>query len=161
MPNINPYQPGDDIFQQYDLTRTQPIKSGVLVTKGELYTKDDSGYIVKLTAASDSIDNFKGFFQAKDTFLAETGESDGDRVAQFLVVGSWMVLKAPADVVEGERVKVAAAGAVVDPDKIAVADTIDFNFIGKVYQILTVDTDENRQLKTADDNLVVVQTGVL
>lgn len=161
MPNANPYEAGDDIFQQFDLTRTKPIKAGTSIVKGAVYTTDDDGYIVAATATGGVANLTKGIFQAKTTLAAVAGESDGDRTVQFLVAGAFMIFKAPADIVEGQTVGLAATLTTVDPDKVEANAAVNLGSLGRVYQILTVDSDEEAIIKTVNDNLVIVQTGVL
>ena len=167
MPNVNPYEPGDDIFEQYGLTKTHKVKTGVEIIKGEVYTKDNNGYLIVPVVASNIAGLLHGIFQAKDSVPAKTftGAENAPTV-QCLVKGSWIILKAPANIVEGARVKIATTAATTgDFDKVEGQSSSSANFpldtLGTVYQILTVDADENPKLKTAADDLVVVQTGVI
>ena len=164
MPNVNPYEPGDDIFQQFDLTRTHKVATGVAITKGHLYTKNATGFLIALTASSAAIaSTTKGMFQAKDTVPAKTYTAADDApYVQCLVKGSWMILKTLAGIVEGDKVKVnVGTGTTITPDKVEVSNAVPgIPYMGTVYQILTVDSDENSKLVTVDNDLVVIQTGV-
>lgn len=164
MPNVNPYEPGDDIFQQYDLTRSLRVASAVEITKGELYTLNNDGRLIAVTAASGAIaTTTKGLFQAKDSVPAKTyTDADDAPTVQCLVNGAWIILKAPANIVEGDRVSVAVGtGTTIDPDKVEKAASSSYlDYLGVVFQILTVDASENPKIKTADDDLIVVQRGL-
>lgn len=162
MPDANPYVPGDDIYEQYDLTRTFRIKSGVAITKGHIYVMDGNGYLVVPAADSGNVTVVKGYFQAKDSVAAVTYTAAADApTVQCLCPGSFMVLYAPANAVEGDAVQIAGAAAVADQDKVAVSTAMDIYRIGRIFRILQVDSDENRKYKTADDDVIVVRTGVV
>ena len=164
MPNVNPYKPGDDIFEQYSLTRTQKVATGVAITKGHLYTKNATGFLIAITASSAAIvAATKGMFQAKVGVAAKTYTNavDAPKV-QCLIKGSWMILKAPANVIEGDKVNISiGTGTTVVPDKVEVSNVVPgIDFIGVVHQLLTLDSDEEPKLVTENDDLVVVQSGV-
>ena len=164
MPNTNPYEPGDDIYQQYDLTRTMRAASGVAITKGNLYTLNADGRLIALTASSGAIaSTTKGLFQAKTSVDAVTyTDADNAPEVQCLINGEFIVMKAPANIVEGDRVAVGVGtGTTITPDKVEVATSSSYlDYLGTVFQILTVDTDENKKLKTAVDDLIVIQRGL-
>lgn len=159
MPNSNPYKPGDDVYPKYNVTTTEKIKSGVSITKGEVYTLDSNGYLVALTAASGTanINNLNGVFQAKDTVAApSSGDSDGKRSVQVLRKRSRIAMYAPANVTRGDTVAVAAASGTPDPDKVLIQASSN-PAIGEVFDILTVDSDANKKLKTADNDVILVE----
>ena len=185
---IQPYKPGDDIYQQYDLTRTLQIptsttngvtKTTLGIEKGTLYTIDNRkmistavnpsfGKLRAISAASNVANLSSGIFQAKDNVAL--GSEDTTTV-QCLVKGAWMILNAPADVVVGQRVKIATSDATtVVPHTVEVYQTADttmkLDTIGTIFQLLNKDDDENFVLSTptpTDDvpSCVVVQTGVI
>ena len=164
MPNANPYKPGDDIYEQYSLTRTQKVATGVAITKGHLYTKNATGFLIALTASSGAIAAAtRGLFQAKVNVAAVTyTEVVNAPSVQCLIKGSFMIFKAPATVVEGDKVNVSVSGTTtVTPDTIEVNNAVPgIDFVGTVHQLLTVDSDEEPKLVTEANDLVIVQSGV-
>lgn len=164
MANENPKKPGDDVFPQYSITRTLRAASAVEITKGNLYTLNSDGRLIALTASSGAIaSTTKGLFQAKTSVAAVT-YTDADKApeVQCLVNGSWILMKAPANIVEGDRVAVAVGtGTSITPDKVEVATSSSFlDYLGTVHSIYTVDDNTTPKIKTAADDLVIIQRGL-
>lgn len=160
MPNVNPYKIGDDIYEQYSLTKKIPISAGLNVLKGVIYTLNSSGYLVAVpAAAAEEADLSKGAFQAKDN-VDNTAGANGDLSVECLVLGAWIILQAPAGLVIGQMVSLAVAVSVVDPDKTEGAITRDRGYLGRIYEILTKNTDSTNKIVTADNDLIVIQSGV-
>ena len=166
MPNINPYEAGDDIFQQEGLTRSHKVAANLAIVKGNIYTKNAAGFLVAPSATGSVAALNRGVFQAKTAHSANA--TAGGAFVQCLNKSAWMILKAPAGIVEGNRVGLATPTATtIDADTCKAVTDYDAGFLGTVYQILTVNDvtdvsapDERKDVTLAGD-LVVVQTGVI
>ena len=162
MVNINPRKAGDSIYEQYTVVRTFQLASTVAAVKGNCYTVNAEGRLVALTAVAGLVDVSKGLFQAAADRAAATYTEGNGPTVQCFVTPAWILLKGAADLVEGTRVAISAALAVVTPDTVMAlpsTGTIN-NLVGKLHQILTLDDTENPKSKTAAGDLVVVQLGV-
>lgn len=164
MPRVNAHSPGDDIYEQYGLTQKFELASTQAAKKGELLTMNADGRLVSMTAASGAINNLQGIFQPKADVAAQTVASGGKfPTVECLMRGAFMLFKAPVNAVPGERVKISTpANATVDPDKVELSNAVPtIDVLGTIYEIYTKTTTGGKKLKTADDDLVVVQTGVI
>jgi len=159
--NVVPWKIGDTIYEQFTHIRRGQMKNGVACTKGEILTKDSNGYLVKITASSGVAQLANGAFQAMESASAGSTQAASPTV-QCMVSPSFIIMKAPANLVEGARVEVAAATSTPDPDKVKAAANAapTAGFLGTVLEILSKDTNENVKLKTEDDDLIVVKMGV-
>lgn len=144
-------KPGDIGFTQYAVISTMKIKSALSIVKGNFYTVNTDGYIIALTASAGVVSNAsKGLFQATADSVAISGESDGDRLAQFLRLRSRVIAKASANLVVGESVEIAASLAVVSADKVQ-SSTTTGKKLGTIFKIFS------DKIKTANDDLVYVE----
>ena len=138
---------GDMQYSQYAVIDTIPIKSGVSISKGSCYTIDADGELIALTGASGALSNLNGIFQAMTT------PKSTDTRVQCLQKRSRILLKAPADVTKGDSVSIAVTTNVVTADKVQIATT---NIIGTVFEITAITDARIPKVKTADNDLVLV-----
>lgn len=152
MANINPKLIGDITYDQEPFWRviTLPIKLGTVVTKGVLMTIDAAGRLIVITGTAVS----NGIFQPLVDVVAPTVE-DTDFV-QVATMGSRILQKAPSGVTVGNPVIITSAH-----DKISKGARAALDRLGTVFEIYTRDTTtEQKKQVTADDDLVIVETGM-
>ena len=148
-------EPGDIVYSQYAVVDTLPIKDGVNITKGHVYTVSSAGYVIALTASSGALTNLNGAVQAMASSTAVASESAGDRKAQFLLKRSRIILKAPANITPTDSVTIAATTTVVTADTVASSASGHAAKIGSVFEILTLN-NRARKVATEAGDLVVV-----
>lgn len=163
MADRSPHGPGDDIYEQAGWTKTYPLDSGVAAVKGVLMTMNADGHLVALAGSGAALSGRRGLFQPKADRAAETYTANADApTVQCLIPPSMIIMKAPANVVAGDRVQVAVASGTADGDKVEIANAVEtIDFLGRVHEIYTRNSDGTFKLKTADDDLIIVHTGVL
>ena len=166
MPNTNPYKAGDIVYPQYSVVDTAKIKSGLSITKGNVYTFNNSGYLVGFDITSNAITNYSGFAQALDTVAApSSGDSDGKRTVQVLRTRSraCLVAKIPS----GTALNVGDSCEVFDTasnvsdqsyttNQVQVCALNAATRIGEVFDILTPDANGNKKIAAAENDIVLV-----
>ena len=166
-PILTPQEPGDEIYQQYAVIRTLPLKTGVNAVKGEFMAIDGNGYLDDLAASGSAVTSATSLAQPMDNVAAVTySAGTSPPTVQCLVAPSWVIVYAPANIVVGNRVAIVAASGTADPDKVANVAGIDSGipdgYLGRVHEILGYDaTSEDQKLKTADNDKIVVQLGIV
>jgi hypothetical protein len=163
MVNIDPREPGDDVYEQYTIKKTYPILSDGAVTKGHLYTFNDDGYIVPLVAVAGAVTLHRGVVQATVSVPAKnyTGRENAHTV-QCHVAGSWVILEAGVAMPVQSRVVVQGSVAVVTPNRtgiIAVGTAIAY-VLGTIHEVLTQSTEGVVKTAAAIGDKIVVQMGV-
>ena len=164
MVRTNPREAGDDIYEQYTIKKTYELASATAATKGNIYKFNDDGRLIVLTASSGAVDLVKGAVQATAAVTAQTYSSGSGPTVQCHVGGSWVILKAAAaNMTPQTKVVVSGSGSTVAPQKVAAlgTSTTSAYILGKIHEILAADSNGNTKLKTAVDDLVVVQLGVV
>lgn len=148
MADLNPLEAGDDPYPQYNVTTTMQIDDALQITKGVLYTTDSDGRLVAFTTTFDN-----GLFQAKATPDAVAVEADEDSV-QVLGPRSRMILNDQVgSLVKGEDViGVAGTANIVTGAKTSAL------YIGKVFEIYSVNTDSTSKLVSESGDKIVVET---
>ena len=151
MPNINPKTIGDITYSQEPFWRvtTLPIKISVPVVKGKLMTIDAAGRLIAITGTTVT----NGIFQPLADVVAPTAE-DTDFV-QVVTMGSRILQKAPSGVTVGNPVNITASH-----DKIIKGGRADLARLGTVFEIYTRDTNSTKKQVTADDDLVIIESGM-
>lgn len=148
MADLNPLEAGDDPYPQYNVTTTMQIDDALQITKGVLYTTDSDGRLVAFTTTFDN-----GLFQAKATPEAVAVEADEDSV-QVLGPRSRMILNDQVgSLVKGEDV-IAVAGTA----NIVTGAKTSAIYVGKVYEIYTVNTDSTSKIISSAGDKIVVET---
>lgn len=156
MPNQVPLNIGSVPYPQYSFVRTDVIKISVAITKGNIYTLDAEGRLIVPVSTSSVADLTKGAFQALADVTAPAAE-DTDKV-QGMIGGSYIVLKAPANLVVGQEVELGSSSSTTDQDKCkASASPRTKGFLGRIKEIYTKGTDGAIKQKTADDDLVIIE----
>ena len=166
MVNIDPREPGDDVYEQYTIKKTYPIKTGVAVTKGNLYTFDDDGYIVALTAVAGAVTLHRGCVQATVSVAAKTYTARADApIVQCHVGGSWVILEAGTAMPVQSRVTVgvdSADNTVVTANRTGLlGTTVAVAYVlGTIHEILSQTTEGVVKTAAAVGDKIVVQLGV-
>lgn len=148
MADLNPLEAGDDPYPQYNVTTTMQIDDALQITKGVLYTTDSDGRLVAFTTTFDN-----GLFQAKATPDAVAVEADEDSV-QVIGPRSRMILNDQVgSLVKGEDViGVAGTANIVTGAKTSAL------YIGKVFEIYSVNTDSTSKIISESGDKIVVET---
>ncbi len=146
MPDFNPLEAGDDPYPQYNVTTTEFISDALQITKGVVYTKDAAGRLI-VTAATLS----QGIFQAKATPEAAAVAADDDAV-QVLGPRTRMILNdTVGGLVSGEDVILVA-----NTSNVVTGAKTSALYMGKVFEIYTVDAAaEKKKVSEAGDKIVV------
>lgn len=147
MADLNPMVPGDVPYPQYSVTTTEEINATVTILKGVIYTKNAAGNLV---VAGTDLSN--GIFQAAAT--PEIAPAvDGDEV-QVLGPRTRMIFDdTVGSLVVGEDVITSPNTTnVVSGAKTAT------NYIGKVFEIYTRNTDSTKKKVTVSGDKVIVET---
>jgi hypothetical protein len=156
LPNETPLGIGSIPYPQYSFVRTDVIKQSVAITKGLIYTPDAEGRLIVPVSTSGIADLTNGVFQPLADVTAPAAE-DTDKV-QGMIGGSYIILKAPANLVVGEEVELGSSGSTTDQDKCKLAvHPHTEGFLGRIKEIYTKGTDGAIKQKTADDDLVVIE----
>lgn len=148
MPDFNPLDAGDIPYPQYSVVTTERISDALQIVKGVIYTKDAAGRLIVVTTTLDN-----GLYQAAATPLLPAVAADDDEV-QCLGPRTRMIF---TDTV---------GGLVPGEDVIAVADTTNIVtgaktsalYIGKVFEIYTVNTDTTKKIISTSGDEIVVET---
>ena len=148
MPDFNPLEAGDDAYPQYNVTTTMPISNSLQIVKGVIYTVDSAG---RLIAVASTFDN--GIFQAKATPEGVAVVANNDSV-QVLGPRTRMILNdQTGGLVPGEDVIGVATTA-----NIATGAKTSALYLGKVFEIYTVNTDTTKKLVSEVGDKIVVET---
>jgi len=147
MADLNPMEPGDVPYPQYSVVTTEEIFAGTTVTKGGCFTKNATGELIPFAA-----DSSNGIFQA--TATPEVNPSIAGDTVQVLGPRTRMIFEdAVGGLVVGEDVvKPSGDPFVVTGLKSAI------NYVGKVFEIYTRNTDATRKKVTVATDFVVVET---
>jgi len=148
MPDFAPANPGDLVYPKYAAITTMPISAALQVDKGKVYTTDASGNLI-IVAGSIA----DGFFQALVTPEDVSGLAGEDSVQ-----------------VAGPRTRMlfttTEAGLKLGEDVIIVADSTNVIggaktsvlYIGKIFEIYTLDSSQERKFITEVGDKVIVET---
>ena len=158
--SLNPKEPGEVFYPQYTVVKTMPIKGQTRIQKGYLYTADGDGYLV--APGNDGFLN--GIFQAqRDVPASAAGTADGADRVDCLCIRSRIGIKGTANLVASMRVRYDAATGKVAVFAIAGASPTKeetLGIVGSIYEIYTKTSLRAEKLKTADNDVVVVDLGV-
>jgi len=149
MADLNPMNPGDVPYPQYSVVVTQEIDAGVTILKGVIFTKNAAGELVVSTG-----NLTKGIYQSTATPTINVPAVAGDEV-QVLGPRTRMLLKDSAGgLVAGDNVN-----NTTNTDEVVVATvTTGINYVGRVFEIYTRNTDSSKKKLAAAGDLVVVET---
>lgn len=148
MPDFNPLVAGDDPYPQYNVTTTMPISDTLVILKGVVYTVDAAGRLIVVTT---TIDN--GLFQAKATPESAAVVADDDAV-QVLGPRTRMILNdTVGSLVPGEDVILVA-----NTSNIVTGAKTSALYVGKVFEIYTVNADSTKKLVSESGDKIVVET---
>ncbi len=149
MPILNPMEPGDVPYPQYSVTTTQRIAAGVTILKGRVYSKNTLGELIVNVGTL-----VKGIFQAKATPTVNVPALAGDEVQVLGPRSRMLFVDFAGGLVEGDLVVNNS-----DSDEVIVTlSTTDPEFVGRVFEIYTRNTDATRKLVAATGDLVVVES---
>ncbi len=149
MADLNPLDAGDDPYPQYNVTTTMQINDALQITKGVIYTVDTDGRLIPVPVGG--LGN--GMFQAKATPTAVAVEADEDSV-QVLGPRSRIILDdAVGSLVVGEDVK-----AVITTSNVVTSVNTDVLYLGKVFEIYTVNTDSTKKIISVAGDKIIVET---
>ena len=156
MPQINPKQPGDNAWPQYNRIIKVPIGTGA-ITKGHLYTLNDEGYLVSAGATRSNFS--RGLYQAVDSVPAST--TAGENRVQCLCPGSRVLLKGPVDLVNGDLVEYTGTTNILKKLTLTASMTSAdfFAKVGRVFEIYTNESLGVIKLKSAADDVMTVELG--
>ncbi len=148
MADLTPLVPGNDPYPQYNVTTTQQISASLIITQGKIYTKDSAGRLILATTTLS-----QGMFQAKATTTTAAVVADKDAV---------QVLGPRSRIIMGDAV----GGLVVGEDVLMVTNTSNVVtgaktsnlYLGKVFEIYSVNTDATRKIITSSGDQVIVET---
>lgn len=156
MPAESPLGIGDIPYSQYSRITKNFIKNGVAGTKGDIFTLDAAGRLIKPVTTTSVADLTKGARQAMATFTDPGAEDTND--VQVLSAGSRILIKADANLVPGQEVELKAVTSTTTPDKVmAGVAPRSKGFLGRIFEIYTKGTDGAVKQVTADNDLVVVE----
>lgn len=147
MADLNPMVPGDVPYPQYSVTTTEEIFAAVTIAKGVVYTKNATGELIVAGA-----DLSQGIFQAKATPEVVPAVA-GDKV-QVLGPRTRMIFTdAVGGLVVGEDV-------ITDPNttNVVTGAKTATNYVGKVFEIYTRNTDSSKKKVTVAGDRVIVET---
>lgn len=148
MPDLNPLEPGDIPYPQYSVTTTERISDALQITKGRVYTKDAAGRLIVVAATLDN-----GIYQAAATPTAVAVAANDDDV-QCLGPRTRMIFDdAVGGLVPGEDVIVVA-----NTTNIVTGAKTSALYIGKVFEIYTVNTDSSKKIISVVGDEIVVET---
>ena len=150
MTDLNPLEAGDDPYPQYNVTTTMQIDGALQITKGTLYTTDTDGRLVVIPATGFA----NGVFQAKATPTAVAVEADEDAVQVLGPRSRIIMIATAANLVVGEDVVTTEAA----PTNVVTGTNTSVFYLGKVFEIYTVNTDSTKKLITAIGDKVIVET---
>lgn len=148
MPDFNPLEAGDVPYPQYSVTTTQQISDGLQIVKGVLYTKDAAGRLIVVVGTLAT-----GIFQAKATPVDPAVVANEDAV-QVLSPRTRMIFNDPTGgLVAGEDVLIVANTAnIISGTKASAL------YIGKVFEIYTVNSDSTKKIVSEANDEIVVET---
>lgn len=135
------------------------ITTIIPVVEGRVYTTDTTGRLIIPAVTTNVADLTKGILQA----LATTVTGDGNIDVQVALPPSRIILKAPPGLKKNDRVDIATpTSSTVTQDKVEVnAGAFNKGYLGRIFEIDTKNADGSRKLVTVDDDLVVVDLGVV
>ena len=148
MPDFTPQDPGDVPYPQYSVTTTERISDALQITKGRVYTKDAAGRLIVVTTTLDN-----GIYQAAATPLLPAVAADNDEV-QCLGPRTRMIFTdTVGSLVPGEDVIIVANTTNI----VTGAKTSDL-YIGKVFEIYSVNADSTKKIISGVGDKIVVET---
>ena len=149
MPDLNPMVPGDVPYPQYSVTITQEIDAGVTILKVVIFTKNGAGELVVSGG-----DLTKGIYQATATPIINVPALAGDEVQVLGPRTRMLLVDSVGGLVEGDNVN-----NTTNTDEVVVAlITTAVNYVGRVFEIYTRNTDATRKKVAVAGDLVVVET---
>lgn len=148
MTDFTPQDPGDVPYPQYSVTTTERISDALQITKGIVYTKDATGRLVVVTTTLDN-----GIYQAAATPLLPAVAADDDEV-QVLGPRTRMIFTdTVGSLVPGEDVIVVA-----NTTNIVTGAKTSALYIGKVFEIYSVNADSTKKIISGVGDKIVVET---
>ena len=154
MPDFNPANPGDLVYPKYAAVTTKPISASFQIVKGVLYTVSVVADATKgrLIAVAATLKN--GFFQAMSTPVA-VGAASNDDTVQVCGPRTRMLLNDPTGgLVVGDDVVIVAGTS-----NVAIGAATDALYIGKVFEIYNLQTDNiSQKYVTNVGDKVIVET---
>ncbi len=149
MADLNPMVPGDVPYPQYSVVTTQNIDAGVTITKGIIYTKNTDGELVVSGG-----DLTKGIFQATATPTINVPALVGDEVQTLGPRTRILMEDSAGGLVAGDNV----INTTNTNEVTVIGVTTGVNYIGRVFEIYTRNTDSSKKIVAAAGDLVVVET---
>lgn len=148
MPDFTPQNPGDVPYPQYSVTTTERISDALQIIKGIVYTKNAAGLLVAVTTTLDN-----GIYQAAASPLLPAVAANDDEVQCLGPRTRMIFVDTVGSLVPGE-------------DVIAVANTLLIVtgaktsplYIGKVFEIYSVNADSTRKIISGVGDKIVVET---
>ena len=158
MVNIDPREPGDDVYEQYTIKKTYQLADAGAAVKGNLYSFDAAGKLIPVTAVGGAVSLHKGCVQATVSVPAATP----GKLVQCHVGGSWIIMLAGAAMTTQSRVVVSASGTTVSPNKtgLITTSTSVAYVLGTIHEILSQTTEGVVKTLAAINDKIVVQLGV-
>lgn len=154
MPDFNPADPGDLVYPKYAVVTSEPISAALQITKGIIYTVSVVADATKgrLIVVAATLKN--GFFQAKAT-PTEVGAASNDDTVQVNGPRTRMLLNDPTGgLVVGDDVV-----TVANTSNVAIGAATDALYIGKVFEIYNLQTDNiSQKYVTSAGDKVIVET---
>ena len=164
MPKLDMFKPGDVVFPQYGRIKLLEIAANVGITKGNLYTTDNTGRLIEPPAAADGYFQ-RGIYQAMRTVAANA--KAGENKVQVLAAGSRALLLAEsAATTAGDKVFWAGTNKV---DLITAANAVlathVFRIVGRIWGVYTrgtsTFTEEDGKRVAAAGDAVFVDLGLI
>ena len=133
------------------------ITAVVSVTKGFIYSTDIAGRLIIPVTVADIPNLVGGVLQAR----ADTVAGDGFTKVQVVAPPSRILLKANAGIKLNDKVELLGSGTTPDQSKVKIgADIFTKAYLGRVFEVETKTADGSKKIVTADNDLVVIDTGV-
>jgi len=148
MADLNPMVPGDVPYPQYSVTTTEPISDTLQITKGVIYTKDAAGRLI--VSAGDLVN---GIYQAAATPEAPAVVADNDEVQVLGPRTRMILIDSAGGLVPGQDVINST-----NTDEVVSGGKAAANYIGKVFEIFTRNTDSSKKIIGVAGDRVVVET---
>ncbi len=149
MPDFTPLDPGDVPYPQYSVITTMPV-SAIAIVKGVIYTVNlTSGQLEVIDAAADLA---QGIFQAMADI--EVAGLAGENEVQVLGPRTRMLLN---DTVGGLTIG-QDVNITVGTSNIVAGDHADENYMGKVFEIYSVNADSTKKTVSESGDTIIVET---
>lgn len=149
MADLNPMVSGDVPYPQYSVVTTQNIDAGVTILKGVIYTKNTDGELVVSTG-----DLTKGIYQATATPTTNVPALVGDEVQCLGPRTRILMADSAGGLVAGDNV----INTTNTNEVTVIGVTTGVNYIGRVFEIYTRNTDSSKKIVAAAADLVVIET---